>query len=90
MAERVGADLLVLLTDVEGVYRHYPGPDAALVERATPADLVDLSLDAGSMGPKVRAACRFVERTGKRAAIGALARALDVTRGTAGTQVTPG
>ena len=89
LAERVGADLLVLLTDVEGVYKDYPGPAATLLDRATPADLTRLHLDAGSMGPKVRAASRFVERTGKRAAIGALARALDVTRGTAGTQVTP-
>ena len=90
LAERVGADVLVLLTDVEGVYKNYPGPDAALVERATPADLSPLQLDAGSMGPKVRAACRFALRTGKRAAIGALSRALDVTRGAAGTQITAG
>ena len=90
LAERVGADLLVLLTDVEGVYKDFGKPGATLVQRARPADLLGTPLDAGSMGPKVRAACRFVERTGKRAAIGALARALDVARGEAGTQVSAG
>ncbi len=42
---------------------------------------------AGSMGPKVEAACRFAETTGGRAAIGALSDAVRVARGEAGTQV---
>jgi carbamate kinase len=40
------------------------------------------------MGPKVDAACRFVEASGKRAAIGALADIAQIVEGTAGTQVT--
>ena len=42
---------------------------------------------AGSMGPKVDAACRFVEATGRRAAIGALDEIEEIVDGTAGTQV---
>jgi carbamate kinase len=42
------------------------------------------------MGPKVEAACRFVERTGRRAAIGALTEINEIVDGSAGTQVVPG
>jgi carbamate kinase len=83
----VEADVLALLTDVDGVVRGYRTEHARLIERARPEELAAMPFDAGSMGPKVRAACRFVERTGKRAAIGALDRALDVVRGAAGTQI---
>jgi carbamate kinase len=41
------------------------------------------------MGPKVEAACRFAEATGRRAAIGALDEAPQIVRGEAGTQVEP-
>jgi carbamate kinase len=41
------------------------------------------------MGPKVEAACRFVERTGREAAIGALVELADVAAGRAGTRVVP-
>jgi carbamate kinase len=46
------------------------------------------SFPAGSMGPKVDAACRFVEATGKRAAIGALKDLAAILRGEAGTTIT--
>jgi carbamate kinase len=64
-------------------------PVAAPIDRATPRELRSLSFAAGSMGPKVEAACRFVERTGNAAAIGALAELSDVLAGRAGTQVAP-
>ena len=41
------------------------------------------------MGPKVEAACRFVEATGKTAVIGALDQIEKIIRGEAGTRVTP-
>lgn len=44
-------------------------------------------LDPGSMGPKVEAACHFVEETVRPAMIGALADATQVLRGQAGTQI---
>ena len=53
----------------------------------TPAELRRHEFAAGSIGPKVDAACRFVEATGRRAAIGELRRAAEIVRGEAGTQV---
>ncbi len=88
LAEELSADLLVIATDVDGVYTGWGTPDQARLGQVTPQDLAGLDLPAGSMGPKVEAACRFVERTGGRAAIGALADIADIVAGTAGTQVT--
>jgi carbamate kinase len=42
------------------------------------------------MGPKVEAACRFVETTGRVAAIGSLEQAAAIAAGHAGTHVVPG
>lgn len=87
VAEGLGADALVMLTDVEAVMINFGTPLERPVRRMTPAALGTMELPRGSMGPKVEAACRFVERTGGRAAIGALEAAGQVVAGTAGTQV---
>jgi carbamate kinase len=89
LATQLGADRLLLLTDVPYVERDWRTPTARPIQRATPADLRALTFAAGSMGPKVEAACRFVEATGRVAAIGALTEADAVLRGAAGTQVAP-
>jgi carbamate kinase len=89
LARQVDADLLVMATDVEGVYVDWGTPEQALLEKVTPADLRATSFPAGSMGPKVEAACRFVEATGGRAAIGALTDIHGIVSGSAGTQVVP-
>ncbi len=86
VAEGVGADMLLLLTDVDAVYRDFPECQDR-VERATPQELRSLGLPAGSMGPKVEAAARFAERTGGVAGIGCLDDALLVLAGKAGTRV---
>ena len=52
-------------------------------------DLRPIQFPAGSMGPKVEAACRFAKATGKRAAIGALADLSRIIAGEAGTTVDP-
>jgi carbamate kinase len=85
LARSVGAERLLLLTDVARV--EWEGEPLAAV---TPEELRSLHFDPGSMGPKVEAACRFVERTDGIAAIGALEEAEAVARGEAGTQVTRG
>lgn len=87
LARAVNADALLLLTDVDGVIDGFGTASARRVSRATPADLRALALPAGSMGPKVEAACRFAEATGKIAAIGQLADAEALVAGTAGTTV---
>jgi carbamate kinase len=88
LARALGADVLVLLTDVDGVYEGWGGAGARLIDRATPTALRSLALPAGSMGPKVEAACRFVEAGGRHAAIGRLDRAAALAAGGGGTIVT--
>ena len=90
LAEALDADVLLILTDVPNVVRGYGTPDAEPVLRATPASLQREGFAAGSMGPKVDAACRFVEVTGDMAAIGRLEDAQDILAGRAGTIITPG
>jgi len=87
LAREVVADVFVMVTDVDGVYDGWGTPDQRKVERTTPEELRGLDFAAGSMGPKVEAACRFVEATGGRAAIGGLADIEHIVEGTAGTQV---
>jgi carbamate kinase len=90
LAEAIEADALLLLTDVPAVQRGFGTPDAEAIGRATPAALRRERFPAGSMGPKVEAVCRFVEVTGDLGAIGALADAVAILDGKAGTVVTPG
>lgn len=89
LAVEIGASALVIVTDVEGVYRRWGRPDAELLRSATVAELRAMTFDAGSMGPKVEAACTFVERTGHPASIGSLAAASALLAGTAGTRIVP-
>ena len=87
LAREVGADLYVMATDVDGVYTDWGTPDQRRLDRITPEELRGLEFPAGSMGPKVEAAARFVEATGGRAAIGGLGEIEQIVNGTAGTQV---
>jgi carbamate kinase len=89
LAQAVHADALLLLTDVEAVQDGFGTAQARPIRRATPAGLRARSFPAGSMGPKIEAACRFVEATGKMAAIGQLADAQALLSQEAGTVVTP-
>jgi carbamate kinase len=82
LARTVGAERLLLLTDVPAV--EWEGRP---LREVTPAELRRHRFAPGSMGPKVEAACRFVERTGGVAAIGALDEAAEILAGRAGTIV---
>jgi len=88
LATELGADALLLLTDVEGAFVDWATPAARLVRRTSPDALGALTFDVGSMGPKVEAACHFVASTGGFAGIGAIGDASEVLRGHAGTLVT--
>lgn len=90
LALQLEADLFVMATDADGVYLDWGTPQARRLARTTPAELQEHSFAAGSMGPKVEAACDFVTRTGKRAAVGALDQLGAMVAGTAGTQVVAG
>jgi len=87
LARRLHFDLLLMLTDVAAVERGFGTPAATPITEATPSELRRLELSQGSMGPKVEAACRFVEETGGCAAIGTLTDAAAIIRGEAGTRV---
>ena len=89
LARDLGADALVILTDVAHVETGFGTDAAKAIGRTTPAALRALKFPAGSMGPKVEAACRFTEATGKPAMIGQLTDAADLIRGTRGTVVEP-
>lgn len=89
IADRVGADVLLVLTDVPSVMTDYGTLEQAPISHATPAELATIRFAAGSMRPKVAACCQFVRPgQGRRAAIGALDSLTEVLAGTAGTQVT--
>ena len=90
LAEGLDADVLVLATDVDAVYVDWGTPGQRALGRVTPGALREHDFAAGSMGPKVEAVCRFVERAGKRAAIGRLEDVDALVAGTAGTQVESG
>ncbi len=87
LAEQLGAAKLILLTDVPYVERNWGTESAAPISAATPAALRRLSFAAGSMGPKVEAACRFAERTGGEALIGSLGELEAIMRGETGTRI---
>jgi len=89
LARDLGADLLVIATDVKGVFLDWGKPEQRMLTRLTPAEIAKMAFPAGSMGPKVQAARQFVEKTGKRAAIGSLEEIEKIVEGTAGTNVVP-
>ena len=89
LAADLHADALLIVTDVDAVYADWGTPQQRAIRRATPADLMRRQFAEGSMGPKVRAACEFVERTGGFAAIGSIDDAPALLAGTAGTTITP-
>jgi len=86
IADELGADLLVIATDVPAVFEGWGTPYAHPLRLI---DLVDLDLSAlpaESMRPKVQAAARFA-RSGGRAVIGSLSELRRLVDGTAGTRV---
>jgi len=87
LAWTIDADLMLLLTDVPGVLEGFRTPDERLIRSARVSELRAGSFASGSMGPKVEAACRFAESTGRRAAIGSLDDVIGLIEGTSGTSV---
>ena len=86
LAFELEADLLIMATDADGVYLNWGSDSAEKISTTTPDEIEKHEFEAGSMGPKVEAACDFVRRTGQRAVIGALADLPAMVAGTAGTQ----
>ena len=89
LAIRLNADRLVILTDVEAVYRDWGRPDATALRTIRASDPTQQIYAEGSMGPKVRAARQFAMTTGREAFIGSLDDASGVLAGVGGTRITP-
>jgi carbamate kinase len=87
LAVDLRADALVIATDVDAVYSDWGTPRQRAIRRATPRALAVSEFAEGSMGPKVRAACSFVEQTGGIAAIGSIADVEALLRKETGTVV---
>ena len=87
LARGLAADALLLLTDVPAVQAGWGTPEARELAHVSPPELRELSFAQGSMGPKVEAACRFVEATGGFAGIGALADARAILQRHRGTRI---
>lgn len=87
LAEQLDADLLIIATDVDGVYTGWGTAQQTRLGRVTPDELAGLDLPAGSMGPKVQAACDFAHHTGNEAVIGSLGDIARIVDGSAGTRV---
>lgn len=87
LAEKIGVDILVIVTDVKTVYVDWGKPTQRAIRRISAESLSKLEFPDGSMGPKVTAACQFVLATGKPAVIGSLEQILKLVEGEAGTWV---
>jgi len=89
LAQDLHADALVILTDVANVETGFGTEAVRPIGHTTTAALRSLSFPEGSMGPKIEAACRFVDATGNPAMIGRLDQAAELVRGTCGTVIEP-
>jgi carbamate kinase len=87
LATSLKAEVFLMLTDAEAVWDNWGAPDSHAIRRAAPEALETLRFAAGSMGPKVKAACDFARATGGKAGIGALEDALAIMEARAGTLV---
>jgi carbamate kinase len=94
LAQQVNAQAFVILTDVPNVCVHYGSPDEKKLEEITAGELRRFAAEghfrAGSMGPKVEAALRFVENGGSFALIANLEQAMEALEGKAGTRIVKG
>lgn len=91
LATEIGADLLLILTDVDYAYINYRKPKQKKLKKISRKELREYYEEGqflpGSMGPKVLAVLRFLENGGKKAVITSLNRAWEGVNGKIGTQV---
>jgi carbamate kinase len=94
LADEVGADIFLILTDVDSARLDYGKPTERPIERMTSTQAKAYSEEGhflpGSMGPKVEACVKFVEHSGERAIITSLERAAEALEGRAGTTIVKG
>lgn len=91
LAQLIGADIFIMLTDVNGVYLDFDTVKSRMITQSSPLQMLahKSAFAAGSMGPKMAAACSFVGATGRRSIIGAMPELHQLIAGTAGTTIIP-
>jgi carbamate kinase len=87
LARQIGADCLLIATDVNAVYLDWGKSTQRPIRKISPIELNNMTFTEGSMEPKVKAACQFVETTQKTAVIGALEEICAMLGGDAGTTI---
>ena len=93
LAEEIGADMFLIVTDVQHAYVNYGQPDQQALTDVTLDTMAAYAREGqfskGSMGPKVEAAMEFAKATGKTAIICALDKIVEALSGQSGTRITP-
>jgi carbamate kinase len=87
LAKGLDAEMFVMLTDVPSVYVDFGTEKQRAIRAAHPDAIEALDFAAGSMGPKVSGACKYVRETGFESAIGQLSELKGIMEGTAGTLI---
>ncbi|WP_025821209.1 carbamate kinase [Shewanella marina] len=87
LARQIKADALLILTDADAVYVNWGTAEQRALSRTTPAELAQITFDAGSMAPKIEASCDFIKQGGELVGIGALHDGLQILKGLAGTNI---
>ncbi len=87
LAKALRADVFIMLTDVDAVYVDYGRASQRALGAISPTEIQRYAFPAGSMGPKVEAACDFARATGREAIIGSLFHTAELVSGRAGTRV---
>ncbi len=87
LAKGLDAEMFVMLTDVPSVYVDFGTQKQRAIRAAHPEAIEALDFPAGSMGPKVKGACKYVRETGFKSAIGQLSDLAAIMSGEAGTLI---
>ena len=87
LAKGLDAEMFVMLTDVPSVYVDFGTQKQRAIRAAHPDAIEALDFAAGSMGPKVKGACKYVRETGFKSAIGQLSDLAAIMSGEAGTLI---
>lgn len=88
LAKQIQADALLILTDADAVYLNWGTDEQEALRFTNPEQLSELEFDAGSMGPKIAAACEFVNATKGQVGIGCLTDGANILKGECGTLIT--
>ena len=93
LATEIGAEDLIILTEIEKVATDFGGPDERWLDRLTVAEAKALAAEGhfppGSMGPKMRACLEFLEAGGQRAIVTNPENMSEAFQGRGGTQIVP-